>query len=278
MRSCGPVALSEAKNRAAILAILLGAAQSAVFAALTVRDPGTYVVDDAEIVEPAVEKQLEGSLRELEQKTTAQVKVLTVTTTDGEDFFDFVQRHAELWTLGRAGKDNGALIAVALQEREVRVHVGYGLEAALPDSWCGSLARNVIAPEFRNGRYSEGVYQGAVAVANRIADEYKVALTGIPDYRHAAAQPRVAVGWIGRALVLLLILLLIGGARRGRHRRQWGGGWGGGLFWGAVLSDMMRGARRSGWGGSGFGGGFGGFGGSFGGGGRFGGGGGGARW
>ncbi len=266
------------KSTPAVMAILLVAVPSAV-GEVTVRDPGSYVVDRAEIVDAAVEQKLEGWLRELEQKTTAQVKVLTVKTTDGEDFFGFVQRHAELWKLGRAGKDNGALIAVALQEREVRVHVGYGLEPALPDSWCGSLYRQVFVPHFRAGDYANGILQGTVAVANRIADEYKVTLTGIPDYRHSQSARPVSFRGAGLIVPLIVFLIVVSAGRRRRRHRRWGGGWGGGLFWGAVLSDMMRAGRRSGWGGGGgFGGGFGGFGGSFGGGGRFGGGGGGGKW
>ena len=116
----------------------LGLAWSAAQAEVSVSDPGTYVVDQADIIGPSAERQLEGWLQELAQKTTAQVKVLTVPTTEGEDFFTFVHRHAESWKLGQKVKDNGALIALALQERRVRIHTGYGLEGALPDSGTGS--------------------------------------------------------------------------------------------------------------------------------------------
>ena len=105
-----------------------------VYGEILISDPGTYVVDTAGVIQTSDRRQLEGWLRELEQKTTAQVKVLTVQTTEGEDIFSFVQRHAEAWKLGQKGKDNGALIALALQERRVRIHTGYGLEGVLPDS------------------------------------------------------------------------------------------------------------------------------------------------
>ncbi len=127
---------------------------SAAGAAVTVKDPGTYVVDTANLIDPDTQRRMEGWLRELEQKTTAQVKVLTVPTTDGEDFFEFVQRHAEAWKLGRKGKDNGALIALALKERRVRVHTGYGLEGVLPDSWAGTASRRVANDFFGKGQYA----------------------------------------------------------------------------------------------------------------------------
>jgi len=263
----------------------LGVAASArsAPATVTVQDPGTYVVDRAGIIEDGVERQLEGWLRELEQKTTAQVMVLTVPTTDGEDLFSFVHRHAELWKLGRSGRDNGVLIAISVREREDRIHVGYGLESVLPDSWSGSLRRQTFVPLFKQGRFSDGLYQGVVAVANKVADSANVSLTGIPDFRHSGTRvaPRTAFCGAGLVPIIVLILVVSSMSRRSRYYGRWGGGGGlaRGLFWGSIINSMMSGGRRSGWGGGGFGGGSGGgFGGSFGGGGRFGGGGAGGSW
>lgn len=248
---------------------------------VTVSDPGTFVVDRAGIIDAGAEGRLESWLRELEQKTTAQLKVLTVPTTDGEDFFGFVQRHAELWKLGRKGKDNGALIAVAVRERQYRIHVGYGLEGVLPDSWCGSLQRKMFVPFFRRGQFTEGIFRGTVAVANRIADEANTTLIGMPGYRVRRGPPRQAMCGAGVLPFIVFMIVLSSISRRRRHYGRWGGG---GLlpslFWGMMLGNMMSGGRRSHWGGGfgggGFGGGFGG--GSFGGGGGFGGGGAGGSW
>jgi len=265
-----------------ITALTAAASARSALAAVTVQDPGTYVVDRAGIIDDGVERQFVGWLRELEQKTTAQVKVLTVPTTDGEDLFTFVQRHAELWKLGRSGRDNGVLIAVAVKERGDRIHVGYGLESVLPDSWCGSLRRQTFVPHFKQGRFSDGLYQGVVSVANKVADSANVTLTGIPDYRHreTRAAPRTAFCGAGLVPIIVLIIVVSSMSRRRRHYGRWGGGGlARGLFWGSIINSMMSGGRRSGWGGGGFGGrSGGGFGGSFGGGGRFGGGGAGGSW
>jgi uncharacterized protein len=252
-------------------------------AELTIPKPNRFVVDRAGIIDPVIEQRLEGWLAELSQKTTANVKVLTVPTIEGQDFFDFVQRHADAWKLGTKEQDNGCLIALALQERQVRVHPGYGLEGALPDVWCTRASRQVAQQYFKKGQYAEGIYQLAVAAANKVAAEANVTLTGLPTSR-----VRVSSGigrWYacGSGFFPLIVMLLIFSSmsRRHHHRGTWrGGGLLGGLFLGSMLGGMMGGGSRSSWGGGGFGGGGfggGGFGGgSFGGG--FGGAGGGASW
>lgn len=248
-------------------------------AEVTIRDPGSFVVDTANLIDADIERQMEAWLSELERKTTAQVKVLTVQTTDGEPFFDFVQRHAELWKLGQKGKDNGVLVAISMKERSDRIHTGYGIEAILPDGWCGSLRRKVMLPRFKKGQFGQGLLGATVAIANKIADDANVTLTGIPAYRHSHRQGRVRGGGLacGGMLPFIVLMVIVSSINR---RRRCGGRWGGGGFWQAMMIGSMLGhlggGGRSGWGG---GGGFGGFGGgSFGGGGGFGGGGAGGSW
>lgn len=250
--------------------------------AVTVAEPGTFVVDRAGVIDAPTQQRLENWLKELEQKTTAQVKVLTVKSLGDEDIFSFSQRHFVAWKLGQKGKDNGAMIVLSLEPHRVRIHTGYGLEGALPDSWCGTLSRDVAANFFKAGDYSAGLEKLTTAVVNKVADEYHVVIAGVPDFRH---QP--AGGFSAGGLLCLLAFLVIGLpaffslvaylARR-RGRRTWSRGGGSPVFWGPAWYDMFSGGGSS-WtsgSGGGFGGGFGG--GSFGGGGGSGGGGGGASW
>ena len=131
--------------RLAIILLTCLCVDGFLYAEVLIKDPGTYVVDTAGVMQASDKQQLEGWLRELEQKTTAQVKVLTVQTTEGEDIFGFAQRHAEAWKLGQAGKDNGALIALALQEHRVRIQIGYGLEGSLWEQSRYSTVIRVLA-------------------------------------------------------------------------------------------------------------------------------------
>jgi uncharacterized protein len=254
-----------------------------------VPDPGTFVVDTAHVFDDATRAKLEDLLERLYIKTGDQIKVLSLTTTDGEDIFSFSQRHYQLWKLGSKKTNNGALIVLAVQDRKVRIHTGYGLEGALPDGWTGEVSRKVRDEYFRAGRYGEGLYQLALATINRVAADRGVTLEGLPPVR----QPNVvevAPGTICFLLIPVLLFIAIAlWSRKQRHRQAWGGGFFESYFWASLLQDILtssaRGGSSGGWssgsggwssGGGGFGGGGGG--GTFGGGGSSGGGGGGASW
>ena len=251
----------------------------------TIADTGDFVIDKAAVVDAPTRTRLEGWLKELQRKTTAQVKILTVPSLGEEDVVTFAQRHYEAWKLGKKGKDNGALIVLSLQPHRIRIHTGYGLEGALPDSWCGTLSREIALRFFKGNQFSAGLEQLTAAVVNKVADEYQVAVIGVPAVRHQP-QGNFSPGGLICALVFLAIVLpaLLALASYSSQRRglnRWGGRRGPPI-WGPAWYDMLPrgGSTWSGGGGGfgGFGGGFGGGGGSFGGGGSSGGGGGGASW
>jgi uncharacterized protein len=131
--------------------------------------PRDYVVDLAGVMDDNVKVQLNALLHELEQKTTDQVLVLTVQSLDGEEIRSFGLKTAEKWKLGQKGKDNGALLIVAVQDRKYTIEVGYGLEGILPDSLVGTIGREYLVPYFRKGDYSSGISAATLAVIQTIA-------------------------------------------------------------------------------------------------------------
>jgi uncharacterized protein len=230
--------------------------------------PSNYIVDLANIVDSATESQLNAYLRELEQKTTVQLVVLTIESLEGEAIEDFSIRIAhDRWKLGRRGKDNGLLLVIAVKERKYRIEVGYGLEGVLPDSLVGSIGRNYLVPFFQKGDYADGIRATVLELANVVAKDAGVKITGVPGLKRSVKkeQPAGILGRIITAVVFVFLLLLFL-----RHPRAFL------LFF---LFSSMGGGRQT-WGGglgSGFGGGgFGSFGG--GGGGGFGGGGASGGW
>ncbi len=226
--------------------------------------PLNHVVDLAGIINDNVEANLNRYLLELEQKTTAQMVVLTINSLEGESIEDLSIKIAhEKWELGQKDRDNGVLLLVSLQDKKYRFEIGYGLEGVLPDSLVGSIGRGYLVPYFRKGDYSTGILTATLAVISEIASDAGIEISGMPRLRSRSPSVErrkpTLLGIIFTILFFMgLIYLFI------KHPR---------LLLLLLMFSMMGGGRRGGWGGGGgFGGGFGGGGGGgFGGGGASGG-------
>lgn len=159
--------------------------------------------------------------------------------------------------IGDKGKDNGLLIVVAVQERALRLEVGYGLEAIVPDGFAGEV-RDIIRPKFREGKYGEGLLAGTTRLINRIGEQRGVTVPDVP-IETPAAPPESARGfpW-GLVFWILVAIIIFSRNNRSGRRRYWGGPW-------SNWTGGVGGFGGGGFGGGGFGGGGGGGGGGFGG-------------
>ncbi len=262
------------------------------------------VTDLTATLSPVQQHTLEARLAAFEERKGSQLAILIVATTMPESIEQYSIRVAEQWQLGRAGVDDGALLLVAVEDRAMRLEVGYGLEGAIPDAIAKRIVSDVITPYFRQGDYFGGLEAGVERILGVIDGE---------------PLPEPEPGWrdnieTGESLLPLLLVFAIvaGGLLRALFGRFAGaavtGGLAGGLVWLLVhvlgiafvaavvtfLVVLVGGLPRRGWstrgrGSGGFGGGWGswgggsgrggGLGGGFGGlGGGFGGGGASGRW
>jgi len=216
------------------------------------------VNDFAHVIDAGSRAELDRRIRALRATTGDVLVVATVPTYQPYESIDeYAVKMFENGGrgIGDKGKDNGVLIVVAVQDRKVRLEVGYDLEQFIPDGFAGQTIREVIEPEFRQGRYGPGLLAAATRVINRIAEQRGVTVPDVPtDRRSSTARnrrfPFGLIFWI-----IVAIIIIRRGNRRGR-RRYWGGGpWSG---WTGGVGPFGGG----GFGGGGFGGGgFGGFGG-----------------
>jgi uncharacterized protein len=227
--------------------------------------PAAPVVDMADIIDNATETKLNRYLKELEAKTGAQMAILTLNSLDGQAIEDLsISIAHDRWRLGQKGKDNGVLMVIALNDRKYRIEIGYGLEGLLPDSLVGSIGRQYLVPYFKKGDYATGIYAAVVVIADEIARDAGVKITGLPAVKRTRLthKEKQSTGVLGKIFSFLLFLLMV--ILFIKNPRLF-------LAW-FFLSSM--GGRGGHWGGSGGGfggGGFGGGGGGFGGGGASGG-------
>ena len=129
------------------------------------------VVDLAQVLTPVQAASLTEQLAELEQRTGAQVAVLTLDSTLPEDIADYTQRVADAWKLGRAEIGDGVLIVLAVKDRRVRIAVAKTLEGAIPDLEAKRVISQTMAPRFQGGNYPAGLRAGVERLGALIAHE-----------------------------------------------------------------------------------------------------------
>lgn len=94
---------------------------------------------------------LTNQIKELTQKSHAQLVVLVVETTGDETIEQYATRVFDSWKPGDKDRDDGVLLLVARQDHTVRIEIGYGLEGVITDAQSGKIIRNSIIPAFKNG-------------------------------------------------------------------------------------------------------------------------------
>ena len=221
-------------------------------------DPPRLVNDLAHVMQPQEADALEQKLVAYNDSTSSQFAVVIVPSLGGSDIFSYAQKLYQDWGIGRKGKDNGLLLLVAVQEHQVRVHTGYGLEGAVPDALAKRIISNTLAPAFKQNQYYAGLDRGTDQLMALAKGEYQA--DPADAQRSQGRRDRTGSGagfWIIIGVLVLVFLLRSrgGGGRGGR------GGIGGGFIPPIIFGDFSGGRGVFGGGGGGFGGGGGGFGG-----------------
>lgn len=226
----------------------------------------TSVYDYANMLSADEKASLENKLIKYSDSTSTQIVAITIDDLKGEGIAQLATNWAHTWGIGQADKDNGILILVAKNDRKIQIVNGYGVEDRMTAGITGEIIRQVITPNFKAGRYYDGLDQGSEAIFLVLQGKYKG--TRIED------APSIDIGTI-MFFIFVIVLLLIIFSKNNRGNGNNRGGFGGpDLGDIIILSRMGRGGSFGGgsFGGGGFGGGSGGFGGGFGGGGFSGGG------
>ena len=164
------------------------------------------VVDDAGILSEDTRARLTNILAQLEQKTGDQVVVATLKSLQGQDIATYGYQLGRAWGIGQKGKNNGAILVVAPNERRVRIEVGYGLEGTLTDAASKLIIEDVVIPQFRAGNYDAGVQAGTIELVRLLGGD-KVDLSKVPEPPQPAHEDRGGgIPWVVIALVLIWIV------------------------------------------------------------------------
>jgi uncharacterized protein len=199
--------------------------------------PIRYVHDYTGVLSPSQLSHLENKLRIYDDSTSNQVAILLVKTLEGKSIEDVGLELGRTWGVGNTKINNGVVIIAAINDRKIRIEVGRGLEGTVTDYTSGEIIDNDIKPNFRLGKYYEGLEQATNNIVAAIGGEYKA-----PDGYHKNGKSK---GSLLRLMVMLFVIFIIlsviskkgggggGGMLSRRGYRDWAppviiGNWGGG--------------------------------------------------
>lgn len=131
-----------------------------------------YVNDYANILNDETEKYIKENSIVLHDGTTAQIVVVTIPSLEGRAIEEYATDLFRSFGIGDKEKNNGLLILLALQERQCRIEVGYGLEGILPDGKTGRIQDEYMIPYFKENNFNEGMLNGYKAFYKEVAEEY----------------------------------------------------------------------------------------------------------
>ena len=231
--------------------------------------PTGYVTDLAGVIPQSTKQRLDALCTELDQKTGAQLAIVTVKSLDDRPIEDYAVELFKHLGVGSKKESSGILLLLAPNDRKYRIEVGYGIEPVINDARAGDAGRAMV-PFLRQNDFGSAVEVAAWQLAKYIADDRGVTLSGQPPARAIANTSRgrgLPISPFAFFIILFIVLRVFGSIISKGSGRRGGSGLGG--CWWLLPFLMSGGGRGSGggggsWGGGGFGGG-GGSGGGFGG-------------
>jgi uncharacterized protein len=210
------------------------------------------IVDEVGVLNSSQKNELSQILKQIWGTGKAQIQVLIVPTLGDEPIEQVSLQVVEKWALGSKKEDNGILFLISVQDKKLRIEVGQGLEGDLPDAIASRIIRQIVVPYFREGKFSDGIAQGILAIVSKVAPD---ALNG-KSVQVPSAKSKMPIKDIV-ILLLGIIFFIFQLSRRsvigsGLNRSRYGGGLGGGGYGGGGFGG--GGGSGGGW--SGGGGGF----------------------
>jgi len=221
------------------------------------------VIDEAQLLSPETEAKLTQRLADLEARTTDQMVVVTVNSLEGQDIADYGYQLGRHWGIGQSGKvqaengetykDNGLILLVAPNERNVRIEVGYGLEPVVTDAFSSLVIRQDILPAFREGQYELGINQGTDRLINHLLLDRKVAIETVQTLAQGQDQITKIPPWLIILAFIIFVILVRSGILpwyilfQIASNGSIGGGGGGGGGWSGGGGSFGGGGSSGSW-------------------------------
>ncbi|MCM0759529.1 TPM domain-containing protein [Sporomusa sphaeroides DSM 2875] len=212
-----------------------------------------YVQDYAGVLSDETKAKINKLGRKIAETTKSQVVVVTVNSLEGMPIEEYALGILRKWGIGDKTQNNGVLLLIAVNDKQSRIEVGYGLEGVLNDAKAGRILDESVLSYFQQGDYNRGVWTGYKALVSTISGEYGKDVRANEKNKATDASLGVATWWNGLPGWLQLIAFIGVAALVA-------GDW---LFFGGSITLLLLSFLRfRGGGGGGYGGGSGGGGGA----------------
>jgi uncharacterized protein len=135
-----------------------------------------------------------------------------VKTTQPETIEQYAFRVATTWKLGGKGSDKGALLVLAMDDKKIRIEVGYGWEGALPDVTAKRIIRETIAPFFKQSQFAQGIDAAIDKIQLAVSADVKAGSNTVDEKgqwaqsHNATAKDATVESLLGMSPVLLGVL------------------------------------------------------------------------
>lgn len=206
------------------------------------------MIDEAGLLQGNQKAALENEMHKYPPKL--QLQIWIVNSLGAESIEALSMRAAEAWKLGTAKDDRGALLLVAVGDRQMRIEVGQGLEGEIPDITAGRIIRQVLTPRFRNGDFYGGLVEASRALFRAAGGD----ASGFAPTEQGGGRGKGRLSLLTLIIFIVILLLKMTFSNIGGGRGGGGGYWGGGSGWGGGGGFGGFGGGGGGW--SGGGGGF----------------------
>lgn len=179
--------------------------------------PPGFINDFAGMLTSDQRQTIEVKLENFQKETGNELSVVTIADLGGDTIENFAVKLFQDWGIGQKSKDNGVLLLISRDDRQMRIEVGYGLEGALTDAQSFWTINNIIKPAFQAGDYYSGISNGVDKIISITKGEFK------PDTAQSAPS-NFNINSVFLIIWLVWIVFVWMGSILARSKSWWGGG------------------------------------------------------
>ncbi len=204
--------------------------------------PTGYINDYANKINIQEKQFLEQKLSNFEAQTSNQIFVLIYPSLEGKAIEEFTHETARKWKIGQKDKNNGILLAIFVNDRKIRIEVGYGLEGAVPDITAKQIIDNEIKPALKVNNYYKAVDAGINALMQATKGEYTGTGKSAYKYRTGRSSTKNAFAGLffmlfGVVFIIIIMVAIIKMLTKRSYNNNYNNGYSGGYYYGGYYDN-----------------------------------------